>query len=96
MESLALHFCGPLTFAAGENCLFDSPLRDATCVYLWTIRSDQDYKYYIHYVGEAMSFAARQREHLIHILGLNYGVFDAAEAKQGKRALVWKGLWRDG
>ena len=95
MQSLPLHFNGPLTFKPGDRCLFTSPLRDSACVYLWTNRSDRDHRHYIHYVGEAKSFAKRHREHLIHILGLNYGIFDPTAARQGIQRLVWPGLWRD-
>jgi hypothetical protein len=49
----------------------------------------------IHYVGETGSFASRQREHLIEILGLNYGVFDPAAARRGESIQLWPGLWRD-
>ncbi len=68
MEPLPLHFNGALTFTEGARSLFHSPFRDDACVYLWTIKSDFDQKYYIHYIGEAESFAKRQREHLIQIL----------------------------
>jgi hypothetical protein len=95
MRSLQLHFNGPLTFTPGDRCLFHSPLRDVACVYLWTIRSDRDHRHYIHYVGEAGSFARRQKEHLVNILGLNYGIFDPVKARQGIQRLVWPGLWRD-
>jgi hypothetical protein len=64
-------------------------------VYLWTFRSDSDGCYYIHYVGEAKSFAARHREHLIHILGMNYGTFDPAAARGGVQTQVWPGLGRN-
>lgn len=95
MRSLPLHFTGPLTFTSGDLCLFESPLRDAACIYLWTIQSDRDRRFYIHYVGETQAFAERQREHLVHILGLDYGIFDPAQARLGVQSLVWPGLWRD-
>jgi len=96
MEPISLHFHGPLTFTPGERCLFHSPLQDAACVYLWTIRSDLDGLYYIHYVGETTDFGARQREHLVHVLGMNWGIFDPVEARQGVQKRIWPGLWRDG
>jgi hypothetical protein len=49
----------------------------------------------IHYVGETVNFAKRQKYHLIQILGLNYGIFDPSEAKTGKSILLWNGFWRD-
>lgn len=35
------------------------------------------------------------KEHLIHILGLNYGIWEADKAQQGISELLWGGLWRD-
>jgi hypothetical protein len=49
----------------------------------------------IHYIGETTYLSKRQKEHLIQILGLNYGIFDIGEAKRGNSILLWKGLWRD-
>ena len=95
MNSIALHFQGPLTFTPGVRSLFHSPLQNAECVYLWTIQSDVDNRFYIHYIGEATSFARRQREHLIQVLGLNYGIFDPAEARNGVQTRLSQGLWRD-
>jgi hypothetical protein len=94
METIALHFHGPLSFMPGERSLFHSPFATATGIYLWTIRSETDGFYYIHYVGEAVSFAARQREHLIQVLGMNYETLDVSAARRGERKHVWRGLWR--
>jgi len=46
-------------------------------------------------VGETVSLGKRHREHLIHILGLNYGIYDPEMAQQGISQRLWKGLWRD-
>ncbi len=94
MEANALHFHGPLTFTHGERSLFHSPLAKATGIYLWTIRSEIDGLYYINYVGEAMSFAARQREHLVQLLGMSYETLDISAARRGERKQLWRGLWR--
>lgn len=59
------------------------------------VLSLRDQRHYIHYIGEASLFARRQKEHLIQILGLNYGTFDLAAAKQGVRKLNCPNLWRD-
>jgi hypothetical protein len=93
--TVALHFHGPLTFTEGPRFLFHSPLADAPCVYLWTVKSDLDGLQYIHYVGESVSLARRHREHLVRILGLDYGIFDPEEARRGVQKLLWPGLWRD-
>ncbi len=95
MQTITLHFSGPLTFMPGDRSIFHYAHRDAPCVYLWTIRSDLDGDYYIHYVGKALSFAKRRREHLVQILELNYGIFYPVACRQGMDKRVWSGLWRD-
>jgi hypothetical protein len=92
---LQLYFHGPYTFTPGASSLFACAERHASGVYLWTIRSDRDGQHYVHYVGEAEDFARRQREHLTHVLGLNYGVLDPAAARRGEAHWVWRGMWRD-
>jgi hypothetical protein len=96
VESLTIHFHGPLTFAAGPHCLFTSEFSRAACIYLWTIKSEIDGKYWIHYVGETGDLRMRQKEHLIRMLGLNYGILDVAEARRGVATFVWRGIWRAG
>jgi hypothetical protein len=95
MTDINLNFVGPFTFLDGSNCLFRSPLAASSGVYLWTIKQDFDNTHLIHYVGETAAFGKRHKEHLIHILGLNYGIFDPDKARQGVCELLWKGLWRD-
>ena len=95
MSMLKLDFAGPFTFTGGDNSLFSASCAVCAGVYLWTIRQRSDGSHLIHYVGETASFAKRQREHLIHILGLNYGIFDYDKAQNGVCELIWPGLWRD-
>ena len=92
---LELSFAGPFTFLNGDNSVFKSPFASSAGVYLWTIRQRSDSSHLIHYVGETGSFAKRHREHLIHILGLNYGIFDPDKAQEGVCEFIWPGLWRD-
>jgi hypothetical protein len=94
MADLELHFDGPYTFAAGDRSLFHSSCATAAGVYLWTFRQQNDGGHLIHYVGETISFAKRQREHLIHVLSLNYGMFDPEKAQHGIAEILWPGLWR--
>jgi hypothetical protein len=93
-SSLSLRFQGPYTLTEGSRCLFGCEMRDIPCVYLWTI-SNEDGRYFIHYVGETYRFAARQRRHLMGILGLDSGIFDVPAARSGKLKRSWDGLWRD-
>jgi hypothetical protein len=32
---------------------------------------------------------------LVHILGLDYGIFDPKEARKGIQERLWSGMWRD-
>ncbi len=95
MTDIILNFAGPFTLVEGEACLFKSAFVASPGIYLWTIKQDSDNTHLIHYVGETLSLGKRHREHLIHILGLNYGIFDPDKARQGVSELLWKGLWRD-
>jgi hypothetical protein len=70
-----------------------SKIYDKKCIYIWTIKQKNN-AHYIHYIGETTSFAKRQREHLLHILGLNYGIWDIEKAENGISKIIWDGLWR--
>ena len=95
MTDIGLHFEGPFTFTHGERSLFHSQQANLPGIYLWTFKQERDGSHLIHYVGETVSFAKRHREHLVHVLSLNYGLFDPDHAKQGVSTLIWPGLWRD-
>jgi hypothetical protein len=95
MSDLQLYFDGPFTFCAGPDSVFCSRFCGSAGVYLWTIRQPSDNTHLIHYVGETVRLGNRQREHLIQILGLNYGIFDPDKARHGVCELLWRGLWRD-
>jgi hypothetical protein len=94
-SDLALNFVGPFTFTKGDNSVFESAYARSAGVYLWTVRQRRDSSHLIHYVGETTNLAKRHREHLIHILGLNYGIFCPERAQNGGCELLWEGLWRD-
>jgi hypothetical protein len=89
-----LTFSGPFTFT-GPDSIFDAPCSASAGVYLWAIRQRADDAYLIHYVGETASLGKRHRDHLTHILGLNYGLIDPVKAREGVCEWVWKGMWRD-
>lgn len=95
MTHIDLNFVGPLTLMEGSNCLFHSAFAASSGIYLWTIKQVADNTHLVHYVGETVSLGKRHRDHLIHILGLNYGIFDPYKAQQGVSDLLWQGLWRD-
>ena len=95
MSQKSLHFFGPFSFLKGKTSLFHSQYSQDEGIYLWVIKDKDNNINYIHYIGETTKFAERQKEHLIHILGLNYSVTDAKLAKQGIHKIVWNGMWRD-
>lgn len=94
MESIRLDFSGPFTFTEGESSVFRSPYAKSQGIYLWAIKQKEGNYHLIHYIGETTSFAKRQKEHLIHILGLNYGIFDPEKVQSGELEVLWRGLWR--
>ncbi len=95
MSDLRLHFDGPFAFSDGPDSVFRSRFSRSAGVYLWTIRQASDNTHLIHYVGETAQLGNRHREHLVQILGLNYGIFNPDKAREGVCELLWPGLWRD-
>ena len=93
-NGISVDFSGPLTFTEGPGSIFDSQYAKSQGVYIWTIPQDSDGTHLIHYVGETISFARRQKEHLIQILGFNYAICDPDKAKSGINEMIWPGLWR--
>ncbi len=75
-----LTFTGPFNFSR-PGLIFEAPCSASAGVYLWTIRQRADDAYLIHYVGETASLGKRHRDHLTHILGLNYGIIDPVKAR---------------
>ena len=94
-SDVSLNFVGPFTFTEGAASVFEAPCSQAAGIYLWTIRQRSDNAHLIHYIGETKKLAKRHREHLIHILGLNYGMLDPKKAQEGECEWRWNGLWRD-
>ncbi len=94
MENLSLHFNGPYSFTK-RNSLFYSEHADKEGIYLWVIKDTEHNVNYIHYIGETTNFRKRHREHIIHILGLNYYIINAKQARKGIHEVIWSGMWRD-
>ncbi len=92
-KSIELNFIGPYGF---ENIVKDliHDGKEIEGIYLWAIKQSNSNRYLIHYIGESTKIIKRQQEHLIEILGLNYGIFNPLELSKGKIELVWDGLWR--
>jgi hypothetical protein len=91
MDKIQIYFDGPFSFS--NNSIFECKYKNSPGIYLWIIKTENGNM--IHYIGETINFAKRQKEHLINILGFYYGIFDVNKAKEGNSVLLWKGLWRD-
>lgn len=87
-----INFSGPFPLAAIKP---DDPFMGSG-VYIWAVKQMTG-NYRVHYVGQTgRSFYKRTKEHIIHILGGNYGIWDSNAMKKGKLDVVWDGLWRSG
>ena len=84
---------GPYKFWGENKSVYSDDNKNLPGIYLWTFKTDKGYM--IHYVGQTTNFAERHKTHLVNILGLSYGIFDADEAQRGIQKIIWKGLWRD-
>ena len=91
MDEIHLHFHGPYKFSN----IAQSEYSASEGIYLWVMRDVQHDRNYIHYVGETTNLGRRHREHLTHILGLNYYIIDIDQAQQGIHEVLWSGMWRD-
>jgi hypothetical protein len=94
-DVLALEFHGPFQLTAGLNSLYESEFVRYEGIYLWTIKDEVKNLNYVHYIGETTSFGKRQKEHLTNIVGLNYLILNAEQARLGKFDTLWNGMWRD-
>ncbi len=93
--AITLDFFGPFKFIKGENYLYHSEHAGKEGIYIWTIKDEKNNLNYVHYIGETTAFGKRQREHFIHITGLNYRIIDPDAARNGIEKIIWNGLWRD-
>jgi len=91
----SLHFSGPFSFQAGKRSLFHSQFAKNEGIYIWVNKDKVRNLNYIHYVGETTGFARRHREHIAHILSMNYYTLDAESAARGEVDILWQGMWRD-
>jgi hypothetical protein len=57
-------------------------------VYIYGQLNKKNNSYLIYYVGETVLLAKRQIGHLIHILGLNYGIWDIDGAENSDSKIL--------
>jgi hypothetical protein len=78
-----------------DECLFRASEATKSGIYLWTIPFNR--KYLTYYVGETgRSFKARFTEHTRDYLYGLYRVYDPIPFAQGRKKLVWEGMWQPG
>lgn len=94
---LTVPFEGPFSWQGlpGAPSIFESSVGRASGIYLWTV--PQDGYELIYYVGETgRTFATRMQEHYKEHAAGFYHLNDADALTQGRRELVWPGLWHVG
>ena len=96
-NQLILDFSGPFILCGDEgDLLFDhQEIAQRTGVYLWAVRFQDGFL--VNYVGETgTSFYQRMKDHMIQCLGGNYRICEPTLFSQGKREILWNGMWRRG
>ena len=91
-----LQFHGPYYFSKSkDDSVLNNSMGKEKGVYLWAIPFQNSYLTY--YVGETgVSFAVRSMQHLQNYLNGLYRVFDPQDFSQGKKTLIWGGMWKPG
>ena len=94
---IELRWVGPRTLykwdGTKENGIFTVPETKKSGIYLWTIPFEK--KYLTYYVGETgRSFTERFMEYTRNYLCGLYRVYNPSEFVDGKKALVWGGMWK--
>lgn len=95
-DAVSLEFSGPFKlYGAKGKLLFDQKVARLAGVYLWTVRFRGGFL--INYVGETgNSFYRRMKDHMIQCLGGNYRICDAEQLLEGRKIILWNGMWRKG
>lgn len=93
---VSLEFFGPFKLCGTKaKLLFEQDMAQLPGVYLWTVPYQDGFL--INYVGETgASFSRRMKDHMIQCLGGHYRVLDAEHMLEGKKRILWNGVWRKG
>ena len=91
-----MRWYGPYKWYGTKNdSLFTQPEAKESGIYLWAIPFEK--RYLTYYVGETgRSFANRIIEHTRYYLHGFYRVYDPRQFAEGKKRLVWGGMWKPG
>ena len=72
--------------------VFDSPASNKCGVYLFTVPTEEGYL--IYWVGQtSQPVRTRLATHSREFLAGTYNILDMAELREGKRTVLWRGLW---
>lgn len=93
---VSLEFSGPFKLCGNKaKLLFDQDIAWLAGIYLWTVQFRGGFL--INYIGETgTSFSRRMKDHMIQCLGGNYRICDAERLLEGKKKILWNGVWRKG
>jgi hypothetical protein len=92
-----IELTGPLRWYGGDRSenVFECPDSQKPGIYIWAIPYNQSYLVY--YVGETgRSFAERFGEHTKEYVSGLYRIYDPGEFAQGRKRLIWEGMWKPG
>lgn len=90
-----IQFHGPYSMITeSTDILAECPYANDAGIYLWAVQM-KDGTYRVTYVGETgKGFYERTKEHLIHIMGGNYRIWDPVAMQEGRYEIAWNGLWK--
>ena len=93
-DHIYLQFSGPFILCGNDGILlFKEEISQRAGIYLWSVNIDAEFL--VDYVGETgQSFSQRMKDHMIQCLGGNYRICEPLLFSQGKRELIWNGLWQ--
>lgn len=93
---VSLEFLGPFKLCGNKaKLLFDQDIAWLAGIYLWTVQFRDGFL--INYIGETgVSFSRRMKDHMIQCIGGNYRICDAEQLLEGKKRILWNGVWRKG
>ena len=95
-QQYKMQWYGPYKwYGTKDDSFFTQPEARKSGIYLWAIPFEKQYLTY--YVGETgKSFANRFIQHTRDYLSGLYRVYEPHQFAEGKKILVWNGMWKPG
>jgi hypothetical protein len=93
-DHIHLQFYGPFILCGNDgSLLYKEEISQRAGIYLWSVNIDDGFL--VDYIGETgQSFSQRMKDHMIQCLGGNYRIWEPLLFSQGKKELIWNGLWK--